>query len=97
LFSGSGTVSALDTSRIIDGRDVGSANAFSPVLDDENFTFTAQGKGLFKGAETGSLWNILGQAVSGSLNGKTLTPLTAINHFWFDWVAFKPNTRIYWP
>ena len=93
VFWTEGTASALDTTRIPDGRDVGSASAFSPILDGEKFTFSAQEDGLFKDDSTGSLWNILGQAVSGPLMGEKLTPLTAVNHFWFDWVAFKPETR----
>ena len=90
-----GTASALDKASIADGRDVGSANAFSPILNGEQLTFSLQENGLFQDENTSSLWNILGQAVSGPLEGKTLTPLTAVNHFWFDWVAFKPETRIY--
>jgi len=95
VFWVEGTASALDATRIIDGRDVGSASAFSPVLDDEILTFSAHDNGLFEDDNTGSQWNILGQAVSGPLQGKTLTQLTAVNHFWFDWVAFKPETRVY--
>lgn len=95
VFWVEGTASALDTAGISDGRDVGSASAFSPILDDEKLIFSAREDGLFKDASTGSLWNILGQAVSGPLEGETLTPLTGINHFWFDWVAFKPETRVY--
>jgi hypothetical protein len=74
---------------------VGSASAFSPILDGKSLTFTAQGDGLFKDESTGSMWNILGQAVSGPSKGESLEPLTAVNHFWFDWVAFKPETRVY--
>lgn len=95
VFWNEGTASPLDTTRISSGRDVGSAGAFSSILDGEKLTFSAQNDGTFKDGNTGSTWNILGQAVSGSLEGKTLTQLTAVNHFWFDWVAFKPETRVY--
>jgi len=94
VFWVEGTASALDTIRIFDGRDVGSANAFSPILDGEELSFSPQGD-LFKDNKTGSLWNILGQAINGPLTGKSLKPLTAVNHFWFDWVAFRPETRVY--
>ncbi len=97
VFWAAGTASALDTGSVSDGRDVGSASAYSPVLDGEILTFSAQEDTLFRDENTGSLWNILGQSVSGPLEGKSLTPLTAINHFWFDWVAFKPETRVYQP
>jgi hypothetical protein len=47
--------------------------------------------------QTGSEWNILGQAVSGELAGTRLEEVVSINHFWFSWAAFKPDTRIYQP
>ena len=47
--------------------------------------------------ETGSEWNILGQAVSGELAGSQLEPVVNVNHFWFSWAAFRPETRIYQP
>lgn len=43
--------------------------------------------------ETASAWNLLGQAVEGSLAGQRLTPMVGINHFWFAWAAFRPETR----
>ncbi len=46
---------------------------------------------------TNSVWNIFGLAVSGKLEGKQLAPVVSINHFWFSWAAFKPETRIYLP
>lgn len=45
--------------------------------------------------ETGSEWNLLGQAVSGDLAGTQLQPIPSINHFWFSWAAFRPETSIY--
>ena len=87
----------MDSSRISDGRDVGTASAFSPIVNGEMLTFSAQEDSFFRDEETGRVWDILGQAVSGPLSGESLTPLTAINHFWFDWVAFKPDTRVYQP
>ena len=35
--------------------------------------------------------------MSGSLAGSQLTPVVSINHFWFSWVAFRPETRVYSP
>jgi hypothetical protein len=40
---------------------------------------------------------VLGQAISGPLAGEQLTPVVAVNHFWFSWAAFKPETRVYQP
>ena len=48
IFWAEGTASALDASRISEGRDVGTANAFSSFFDDEKLTFSVQGDGLSK-------------------------------------------------
>jgi hypothetical protein len=45
--------------------------------------------------ETGSSWNVLGQAIDGPLAGKSLTPIVHGDHFWFARAAFKPDTIIY--
>ena len=47
--------------------------------------------------ETGSEWNILGEALAGELEGSRLEPVVGIDHFWFSWTAFRPKTRIYEP
>jgi hypothetical protein len=89
-----GTASALDTRNISDGQEVGSVVAYSRLLEDMTLTFVfADGK--IKDEQTNSEWNILGQAVAGELKGKQLSPVVSINHFWFSWAAFKPETRIY--
>jgi len=91
-----GTASALDRGTVAGGRDVGAANAFAREIDGQTLTFTFDGSRIVD-AETGSEWNVLGTAISGPLAGKSLTPVVAINHFWFSWAAFKPETRIYQP
>ncbi len=47
--------------------------------------------------ETGIEWNILGEAVAGELEGSRLEPVVGIDHFWFSWAAFRPDTRVYEP
>lgn len=91
-----GTVSPLDTTSTASGHDVGAAAAFSRKLDGRTLSFTFT-KGKITDEQTNSEWNVLGQAIAGELNGKQLTPVIAINHFWFSWAAFKPETRIYQP
>jgi hypothetical protein len=91
-----GTASALDASTVAGGRDVGAANVFARKLDGQTLTFALDGARIVD-QETGSEWNILGQAVNGQLAGKQLTSMVAVNHFWFSWAAFKPETRIYQP
>ena len=45
--------------------------------------------------QTNSEWNYDGLAVSGQHNGKQLERLPMEPGFWFEWVAFHPETRIY--
>ncbi len=89
-----GTASALDQSRIADSRDVGSVGVFEAALDGQTLAFRAGDDG-FVDEQTGSVWNVLGQAVAGPLAGQSLTPIVHANHFWFAWAAFAPGTQVY--
>ncbi len=94
VFFKPGTRSALDDRIIAQSRAVGATGAFSAVLDGERLTFSFDGENIVDDA-TGSAWNIQGHAVSGPLEGKTLTKIVHADHFWFAWGVFKPNTKIY--
>jgi hypothetical protein len=96
VFWEPGTASALDAQSVAGGRDVGTANAYFRNIDDLELIFRFEDDRIID-QQTGSEWNLLGQAVAGELQGKQLTPVVAINHFWFSWAAFKPETRIYQP
>jgi hypothetical protein len=96
VFWQSGTSSALDASSVAGGKDVGTANAYTRILDGQELNFFIEDERILD-HETGSEWNVLGRALSGKLAGKSLTPVVAINHFWFSWAAFRPETRIYQP
>jgi hypothetical protein len=96
IFWIEGTASALDTSNISEGREVGSAVVYSRLLDNQVLDFEFK-DGKILDTSTGSEWNIFGQAVAGELIGSQLEPVVSINHFWFSWAAFKPETRIYQP
>ncbi|MCL7453923.1 MAG: DUF3179 domain-containing protein, partial [Anaerolineae bacterium] len=89
-----GTSSALDTATIAQGEDVGATGVFDPTLDGRKLSFRFE-DGAFVDKETGSTWNVLGQAVDGPLAGERLIPIVHGNHFWFAWAAFKPDTIIY--
>ena len=91
-----GTASALDEFLIATSSDVGAANVYARELDGETLTFVYDGIKIID-EQTGSEWNVLGQAVGGELSGKQLAPIVAVNHFWFSWAAFMPETRIYQP
>ncbi len=96
MFWLAGTASALDSAQIPAGRDVGAAVAYSREVDGQTLTFEWNGEAI-RDIETGSIWNLLGMATDGTLKGRQLTQLPAINHFWFSWAAFRPDTRIYQP
>ena len=94
VFLKAGTVSALDSWYIKDSRDVGATGVFDPNLDGQKLTFRPDDDNVVDN-ETGSRWNILGEATQGPLKGSKLTPIVHANHFWFAWGAFKPDTKIY--
>ncbi len=96
VFWTPGTASPLDSGSTAGGRDVGAANAFLRLLDGQSLTFRFDGMDIVDN-ETGSSWNVLGIAQSGPLAGKQLTPVVAVNHFWFSWAAFMPETRVFTP
>ena len=96
VFWSPGTASALDAALIADGNDVGTAVSYRRRLNDSVLTFFYDGKNIVDN-ETGSTWDILGNAISGELTGNHLEPVISVNHFWFSWVAFRPETRVYQP
>ena len=96
VLHASGTASALDGANIANSRDVGASGVFSPAVDGQLLTFTRQDDG-FVDNETGSVWNIFGEAISGELAGTQLEPIVSANHFWFAWAAFQPETRLWTP
>ncbi len=73
------------------------ANAvFLREIDGQELTFVLDGDRIID-EQTGSEWNVLGQATSGELEGRQLPAVVKVDHFWFSWAAFRPDTRIYQP
>jgi hypothetical protein len=93
IFWKAGQSSALDKADIAAGRDVGTVGVFSSVLNGQALTFRAEGD-VFVDEETGTTWNVLGDAVDGSLSGNALEPITFVRTFWFSWAAFRPDTAL---
>ncbi len=96
VFHKDGTSSALGDQVIALAEDVGATGVFNPVVDGQKLTFTRDGDN-FVDAETGTTWNILGQATDGDLAGTQLEPIVHGDHFWFSWAAFRPETVIFTP
>lgn len=97
VFHTAGTSSALDSSQIADGADVGATGVFVPLVEGRSLTFARLADGQISDNETHSTWNIFGQAVAGELAGERLTAVVHADHFWFSWVAFRPETAVYQP
>ena len=91
-----GLASALDSRSLAEGQDIGSNAVFERELDGRLLTFSLRGEKLTDD-QTGSARHILGEAIDGELAGKSLTPVVKVDHFWFSWAAFRPDTRVYQP
>ncbi len=64
--------------------------------DGQVLEFVSQRGTVLRDLQTGTLWNgLTGQAVEGSLAGQTLVPVKSTQSFWFGWVDFHPDTRLY--
>ena len=94
VFHTKGATSALDSSVISESRDVGATGVFDPQVDGRLLHFNYANK-EFVDSETGSHWNVVGQAISGPLRGKNLRPIVHGDYFAFAWFAFKPDTEIF--
>lgn len=95
IFHKAGLASALDSSVISQGRDIGAVSVYDRQVGDQLLTFSPNDDGTFSDAETGSTWDILGEAFDGPLAGEMLTPILHFDHFWFAWAAFFPATELY--
>ena len=45
--------------------------------------------------DTGSIWNAQGEAVSGPLDGSTLSFVPSFPSEWYGWSAYHPDTGIF--
>lgn len=89
------TADSLDAPEIGAGDAIGTGIAFIREVDGQVLTFTANGDDTFTDAETGTTWNLFGQAVAGQLAGSSLLIATHQNEFWFAWAAFNPDAPVY--
>jgi hypothetical protein len=89
------TASALDNPTISEGRAVGVGVAYLRTVGDRVLTFESAGEDLFADVETGTTWDLLGNAIDGPLAGEKLTPAVHTNHFWFSWAAFNEGAPVH--
>ncbi len=93
IFYAPDTVSAFLGVFASESPVVGSTGVYDPNLDGRRLTFKAK-DGSIVDEQTGSEWNIFGEATGGPLAGSVLSPIIHANHFWFAWRAFYPDTLI---
>ena len=70
------------------------SRAFERMIDGEilDYEYT---NGKLVDIQTNSEWNYDGLAISGQYEGKQLERLPIEPGFWFEWVAFHPQTLVY--
>ena len=87
-------LSVLDKQKISESRHIPSAKAYIASVDGKSLDFEVS-DGSVRDRQTGSRWNIFGEAIDGNLSGKRLKSIDSGVHFAFAWLAFRPETEIY--
>ncbi|MFQ5759604.1 MAG: DUF3179 domain-containing protein [Acidiferrobacterales bacterium] len=94
VFSRQGTLSVLDAEEIARSRTVPSATAYERTLNGRTLSFEVHDAKIVD-RETGSQWDLFGNAIAGSLKGERLKAVESGLHFAFAWLAFNPDSDIY--
>jgi len=94
LFSRDGLLSVLDAGAIKKSRSIQAVTAFRRDLNGQVLDFEVR-EGQIVDAQTGSNWNLLGQATTGKLKGQSLSLAQSGIHFAFAWLAFNPDVEIF--
>jgi hypothetical protein len=74
--------------------------SYSRSMNGQTLTFEISGQAesfpfTFRDNETGSTWNVLGEAIEGDLAGNRLQSTLSFNAYWFAWGVFYRDTEIY--
>ena len=70
------------------------SRAFDRTVNGETLDFSSV-DGVIVDLQTDSKWTYDGLAISGPMAGTTLQRLSIHPGFWFEWVAFHPDTLVY--
>jgi hypothetical protein len=89
-----GLASPLEGGQVAQGSDIGATGAFRPRATDGTALTFAAVEGGFADDQTGSTWNVLGEAVNGPLEGEKLKGVEHVDTFWFAWSSYQPETDI---
>ena len=71
------------------------ALAFSRRIGDQLLAFEQTADGKIYDQNTGTRWNLMGEAIDGALAGHRLTYLPSGVEEWYVWAAYHPETTIY--
>lgn len=78
------------------GEDKKSVRAFERELDGRTLEFFVKPDSKeIVDAQTASVWDFSGKAISGELAGKELKKVTILKDYWFDWKTYHPETQLY--
>ena len=81
---------------ILLGDDKRSVRAFERELDGETLEFLLKPESNeIVDAESASVWDFTGKAVSGKYAGRQLAKIQAIKDYWFDWKTYHNDTQLY--
>ena len=83
---------------LVIGEDKQSVRAFERTVDGRKLEFFLKPNAnefSLVDAETGTVWDFQGKAVSGALQGKQLQKIAILNDYWFDWMTYNPKTSVY--
>lgn len=89
-----GAASAMDAQRIEESKEAGSTGVFLRQVEGRTLHFSLE-NGTIVDRETGSTWDISGQAVDGPLDGTRLETVQSGDYFAFAWLVFYPDSIIH--
>jgi len=84
----------FDKSILLISQFSGNARAFDRTVNDQVLEFEYL-DGKLVDLQTQSKWSYEGIAISGPLEGMELTRMAIDPGFWFEWVAFHPDTDLF--
>jgi hypothetical protein len=81
---------------VVLGEDGKSVRAFDRAIDGKTLAFFVDpASSKLVDAETGSVWDFEGNAVSGASVGNNLERINVLKDYWFDWKNYHPETGLY--
>ena len=83
---------------ILLGEDKKSVRVFERELDGKTLEFFVKPDSKeIVDAQTASVWDFSGKALSGESAGRQLKKIAALKDYWFDWKTYHPETQLYTP